>query len=420
MSCYTGWTECQLYGMSAAPQNTTIPNNSETLVWSIRKGTYPDAGTVITGNTTSSWIWSSFDGNTIGNHGNGDYYMIFTGQTTGNTEVFCMERTGTNTWTINKTCTITPPDTSTRIDSVKPYNGQVINVASTTEAGAVGYINADDFKAGSRIRIKLDRATDSQAAGIGFAAAFLFGNWTELPLSATGAFDVSTTTLENTFGVDRQGRYDMTTVLQAPSFGVFGVNLLYKDLVSTTTYYTYGTSTAVDIINDHTGAVLDAIASTTDPFADCQFDFSALDLALPGKMLKCVTSTVISLVIPSRSQLSTLLNVEKEEFLSKPPFAYVYLTATALLGYNAIATSTASSSNVTITFPSTGYFASSTAPVSVAGQTITFIDWEQLADSVESLSGTSYYTGFGDFFNLMFAVGFLMWLYSFGARNFIP
>lgn len=315
---------------------------------------------------------------------------------------------------------VDPPDYTTHIETVVPEDGDTVATSSPTTIGATGYINPSDFKEGARIRIKLDRQTDAQAVGALIAWEAAFGNWTTLPLTADEDFDVSTTSIESLLGENREGEWHMRTELQIPKYTLFGFTLTYETYDFVNSSFVYGALTGIDIIQNYGEDVLEAVVGAADPFANCQFDFSSvLDFSAPDNIITCSLGVVSSLIVPSSGQLQAIMDNQKNEFLTKPPFGYIYLAGSSLLGYSDVATSTLSSSNLTITFPSTGAFASSSAG-SVAGETITFIDWDEIAAGLAESEVSTAMEPFYDFINLFMTAGFLFWLWRFGTRFMTP
>lgn len=310
-------------------------------------------------------------------------------------------------------------EVGTCINTVLPYDGETVSTSTPTTIGADGYLDPADYVEGARIRFKLDRQTDGQAVGalVGWNAAF--GNWTTFSLTS-GAFDVSTTSIESLLGANREGEWSMQTVIQVPSTVILGQVFSYRDVEAITTRFVYGQLTGIDIIQNHGEDVLGAVIGASDPFAYCQFDLtSVLDFSEPDNLLTCILGLASSLIVPNSAQLAAIFDAQKNEFLSKPPFAYPYLAGTALLGYNSVGTTTITDSNLTITFPSTGAFASSSAG-SVAGATITFIDWGLLAENLDTAPVHAGMDDLYDFIQFMMSVAFLLWLWYFGTRYMLP
>lgn len=312
-------------------------------------------------------------------------------------------------------------DFGTCINTVQPANNETISTSTPTTIGADGYISPDDFLYDeARIRIKLDRQTDQQAVGALIAWEAAFGNWTTFDISSSGAFDVSTTAVESLLGANREGEWWMFTVIEVPDLVIFGNVVSWKQIESYRSIFLYGELTGIDVIQNAGETVLEGIVSTADPFANCQFDLGdILDLSQPENLITCVLGITSSLIIPNQAQLQAIFDAQKNEFLTKPPFAYVYLTGQSLLGYNTVGTTTITNSNLTITFPDTGAFASSSAG-SIAGSTITFIDWSLLASNLDTEPVHEGMDGLYDFINLMMSVGFLFWMWWFGTRFMAP
>jgi len=218
----------------------------------------------------------------------------------------------------------------TRIDTVSPSDGEVIATSSLPwNYTTTGYVAGGDFSTGARLRIKIDRNTDAQTVGALLAYNAAFGNNTYIPITGSGSFNLSTTSINNTFGVDRPGEYTMTQQIQVPGFSVnwwiFNFDLTYNTLVSTTTTFTVSTSTAVDIIvNAQASSTAALLQAAGDQLHGCQFNWfnSAVDFSIGSSLMGCITALATYMFVPSSDQLSADVDAVKNGFAVRVPWGY--------------------------------------------------------------------------------------------------
>jgi len=147
----------------------------------------------------------------------------------------------------------------TCIDIVIPEDGTTIATTSFPIAvGSTGYVSASDFQTGATwLRLNYFPAAHSKEGALyGNLATVAYQRRVELPSS--GAY--STTTVSDSVPPLVSGAYLMTQTISVPlagtpAFSVFGFNIpsintgalgFYKDLVSTSTIFAIGTTTALD------------------------------------------------------------------------------------------------------------------------------------------------------------------------------
>ena len=307
---------CHVSQPSGAPPN---------IVLVAFEGTYPDESSpVSTGTSYDPWIVSSDP--TVGTSWNGQDYPM----------------TPSTTWLGSAMTAITfpywigfaPPGTpllysnivwytqidssgnpaginaNTRIDTVTPADATTTATSTTFTFGATGYINSSDYVDGMQIRIVYSQPTESIVPGA--AAASL--QYIYFPISAPGAFTVSTTT-----PLLSVGDYDMNTSIQGYAnlnfFGFFDIPFTGHDTTvnSTSTTFIAALQTGVDMFNASTSAGVSAyLASSTISLASCS-SFTSFNL---GDCLNL-------LLVPQPAQMQDQLNSFKSQFLSYFPWGYV-------------------------------------------------------------------------------------------------
>jgi len=167
-----------------------------------------------------------------------------------------------------------------------------------------------------------------------------------------------------------------------------------------------------DLFQGGIGDIQDQIdnlsTSTEAVFAACN-PIGNFDIAL----------CLYGIFIPNSAQFNQILSTLYNDFAIRVPFGYATLTGRALLGYNSVATSTLSSSNLSLTLPSTGVYAG-TSTSQLAGETITFINWETFASSTRNLAGSSAMIALNNFLAVVFGAGFLFWVWRFANKHMKP
>jgi len=206
----------------------------------------------------------------------------------------------------------TPNFGITRIIETYPANNATTSTSSATTFGANGFVHQDDYEDGSYIRIRYAQQSTGQAA---VGNPDLLFTELELPISASGFFDVSTTSV-----VDRAGRYIMNTSIETPSitsdilnFLGFGQFATFGILSATSTVFIVDHLTAFDIfVASTTQSILDVYASSTVSFESCTSwtGFSLLD---------CLNLLFVPPIGPIQEALSNF----KDVFLSYVPWGYL-------------------------------------------------------------------------------------------------
>lgn len=311
---------------------------------------------------------------------------------------------------IDTSNTPTPPvtDTTTRIDAVSPYDGETVSTSTPTTFAMDGYLNEDDYREGSRVRLKLDRNTDSQAVGALVAWDAAFGNYTTFPISADGTIAISTTTVEQILGVDRVGLWHMYWEIQSPTVNIFGFTFLQQTLVSTSTTYIYGETTGVDAVQIQQQTILEGLTDAmTDPLSACQFDFTTiLDFSASDNLFTCVTTMVSAMVVPNQDQAQQLITGARTSFLEKAPWGY----ATRIYDIVSFSTATTTLPSIAVTLPAG-------LPGADEGRIIDFSPWGPIEQAVERIDTTEVATIDGSpldmflfWWNTMWLIVFALWV----------
>lgn len=230
-----------------------------------------------------------------------------------------------------------PTNTNTRIDTVDPANLQTVATSSIPYNFQSNiYVKDTDYESGMRFMLKLDRNTDQQGIGSLLAFDSAFGNKTYIPITASGASLLATSS--DSLNIDfplRIGDYSARWEIQTPRFHLFGLDLFYTTLAASSTTFTVATSTAIDrIVNDQTGYIQGILDSTSDPLASCHFSLfdTALDLSLGSAALNCLGGILHWMFILPPTVLSSTVNQLKDGFLTRVPVGYFTRVVSAISG----------------------------------------------------------------------------------------
>ena len=120
-----------------------------------------------------------------------------------------------------------------------------------------------------------------------------------------------------------------------------------------------------------------------------------------------------ALLIPTSSQMQDTMNSFYSDFLTRVPWGYGSVAVADLLGYGTTATTSLSSSNLTITLPNTGIFATATSTSVLKGKTLTFINWTVMSSTTVQNYWAPALSPLNNFLNIMMGGGFIFWLYHF-------
>ena len=233
------------------------------------------------------------------------------------------------------------------------------------------------------------------------------GNYSEynfgLVNTTPGTYSYSTTT-----GALADGRYHMSVLFDnSPNVYVatsseFIVNKTITPLSSLSLYFP-ATSTPVTI---------------TTGLSDC-------DSMLTASGIGCAVGTVFKNVLYLLFIPDTYTRLRFQEqynsFKYKAPWGYIFLVSKDITGYSTASTTSLSSGNLSITFPSNSnklYNATSTSIWK--GKTITFIDWTQMASSTTKNYWGSGWSSLNNMINLLLGAGFFFWLWKFASSKIRP
>lgn len=213
---------------------------------------------------------------------------------------------------------------ATRIISVEPVTTVPLTVFATgtpVDINGFIFINPDDYVAGMKFRQTVfikNPVLGSQIAGGAITAV----NQTlgtvvfEYPITHSGYLDDIVDGLGTTTEFDVIGIRTMTSEITKPSFSFLGLTLGRSSLVYKTDQFLIGTTTLGDKLNERYGNAVDELGlatSTEQTLESCN--------PLGGSF--SITSCLVGLFIPTGGDFGALLNVAREEVLTRAPLGYV-------------------------------------------------------------------------------------------------
>jgi hypothetical protein len=278
------------------------------------EGTYNSSGFCqYSFNTSTSGSWSAnavayIDTGCSGVAMTGTYYLYFFGN-----------YLGSNNWNsiqgydalINGNLA----SVSTRIDTVNPYNEQLLSTSTTNTIGSIGVISSSDFNGYSELDIHLENSAKGfqQCADVicselqsgAVSRDFVY------PLTTASPYFYSSTTT----GLP-VGKYYMTTKIRTGSYCIFGFCALMDTLVSTSTSFIIGTSTKADILKTSVIDYLNNLQSTTtSSFANCGIgDFN---------LFLCGQDLITYAFVPTPDAISYIGTQLHDNILTHFPIGYI-------------------------------------------------------------------------------------------------
>lgn len=229
-----------------------------------------------------------------------------------------------------------PNDTTTRINTVTPYNGELTATSTTFALNITGYINDNDFEEGMEIETFIQSYTADMLVGQAMYLPQVYKSFT-FPISTSGSFDISTTTnMQNAV----LGNWRYITKVTKPRFTISGFDFMTQTLVSTSTSFKIATSTGYDKLLEEIDLIGEDLAGLESAY-DCNVDFSSIF------SLENFRQCIGFLFVPSKSVIDEAIQDTKEEILVKFPIGYVTDFITILTD-----TSTSTIPSLDMTLPS--------------------------------------------------------------------
>lgn len=204
--------------------------------------------------------------------------------------------------------TVSAPVYTTSITAITPADGSLIATSSTATLSVTGAINSADISSSTVATMSFYRNADMQAA---VASPSLITTTLTFPISSSGSFSDSTTT-----PLLEEGTYTLTTAISKPTYSLFGFNFFTTTLVSTTTSFTVGTTTAWDNFQSQS---ITNIQNTINTFATstCALNFTSFNLG----------DCVLSFVWPGPGAFDQFKTLTLS---NRAPFAYAYQIPTLI------------------------------------------------------------------------------------------
>lgn len=212
----------------------------------------------------------------------------------------------------------TPTNLTTKITAITPAPDSTVSTSTSFTFGGKGHITAEDWTEDTVLYIRYGQQTGMGKRGNG--PINQRGEIT-IPITASGDFDLSTTT-----PISNTGVYMGYIAIQKPKFSLFGFNFFTETLKANTWLFTAGTSTQAEldatvllISTTGAGQNLASTTLTTSELGACQ-NF------LTGSTTECL----ISLVVPSGEQLTGAADSLNTALSNNLPFSMFWQPYTLL------------------------------------------------------------------------------------------
>jgi len=208
-------------------------------------------------------------------------------------------------------------DYTTHFDSTIPTFTATSTVATSTTLTATGYINPDDYVEGMTIEMDI-WLRRTQTMGTGFLNDINQGDIVSLslPISASGAFSVSTSTVFAVTG-DYYAEYTISKPLGFFASIIDFFNPLGEGvaIVASTGrfYFTVVEKSALDLMFDEQGEYVSNFLNATSSPVSTACGFTT------GNLGQCL----IAMFIPSTAQISADIQYLKDTVMTKFPIGYV-------------------------------------------------------------------------------------------------
>jgi hypothetical protein len=207
-------------------------------------------------------------------------------------------------------------DNSTHIETVTPYNGQILATSSSYTIGATGAIASTDFNENSKLKIHIENSAKSYQQCADVICAGLSNNAISLnfeyPLVIASTFSYSTTTSNLPIG-----KYWVTTEINTGTFCFLGICLFDKNVISTSTSFTIATATKADILKQSTIDYANTLTtSTSTNFDNCGIaSFNLFD---------CGSDLITWSFVPTPDAINYFVTTAHNNILTHFPLGYVY------------------------------------------------------------------------------------------------
>ncbi len=308
----------------------------------------------------------------------------------------------------------------TQFTAMVPAGGAVVGTTSPITVGFAAWVSAQDVGKQVNFQIFPKNSVFGSGSLFGWAGGDFtnYGTW-NIVATSSGYMTFSTSTpiklSPGSYSASAKFRSSCITI---PILGTTCLNDLQDSrglFVATTTNFVAGFASQLGVEIDNVTSIINSSLysqnSTTTPIIE------NCNLNLSFSASKCLGA----LFIPSSDQIKSTFNGLYNGFLLYAPWGYVTRVGGILTGYQSVATSSLTSSNLAITFSSGSnplYNASSTQIFK--GKTITFINWSSMASSTANNYWGAGWTSLNSFLSMIFGAGFVFWFWKFASRHFRP
>lgn len=202
---------------------------------------------------------------------------------------------------------------STRIDSVTPYDGELVATSTSHTIGATGNVSDNDWNSGSELKIHIENSNKAYQQCADVICSQLQIGAISLDFSydivVPAPFTYSSTTQSLPIG-----KYWVTTSIRKGSFCLLGACLSSREIFATSTTFTVATTTRADKLKDAVIEHLDGLSGTGGTFPNCSIgDFN---------LFMCGVDLIDYAFVPTSDAISYSINRLREGVLVKMPFGY--------------------------------------------------------------------------------------------------
>lgn len=204
---------------------------------------------------------------------------------------------------------------NTHIETVIPYDGELLATSSTHTIGSTGGISDSDFVDGDsflRIHIQNSAQSFTQCVSVicsDFATGALSRDF-EYELTTASPYVYSSTTEGLPLG-----KYWMTTRIVVGDWCLFGVCVSSRTLVASSTTFVVSTTTKGDALKDSATEYLDSITDPGGDFEDCSL--------ISFNFFECWSDLIAYAFVPTTDAMEYLGDQLYNNVLTHFPFGYV-------------------------------------------------------------------------------------------------
>lgn len=204
---------------------------------------------------------------------------------------------------------------STHIETVTPYNGEILATSTTHTIGSTGRISDEDFKdENSYLKIHLENSAVSYEQCTSVICSDLARNAIRRDFSYELTTASPYTYSSTTQGLP-VGKYWVTTQIKVGDWCLFGICATTRTLVASSTTFVISTTTKADDLKDNATEYLNTLTEGGTTFDDCSvtsFDF-----------FTCMSDLITYAFVPTPDAIAYMTSSLHDQILVKFPIGYI-------------------------------------------------------------------------------------------------